>query len=84
MPGRRSGKKTYLLKFSVHWAGSENDRWENPGNWSCGIIPDANTDVIVDIGKVKLNSDVSVRSLTVKNGSNVSLSPGSNLTVSYK
>ncbi len=36
------------LKFAVTWKGSANAAWENPANWSCGILPDANTDVIID------------------------------------
>ena len=29
------------------WTGTINTAWENTGNWSCGNIPDANTEVII-------------------------------------
>lgn len=38
------------LTFVLEWKGSVNDAWENPLNWSCGVIPDENTDVIIQTG----------------------------------
>ncbi|MES2429311.1 MAG: CARDB domain-containing protein [Bacteroidota bacterium] len=39
-----------MLKFSVQWIGEVNNKWENPLNWNCGVLPDANTDVIINTG----------------------------------
>lgn len=36
------------LKFTINWTGVIDDAWENPANWSCGQVPDANTDVIIN------------------------------------
>lgn len=34
------------------WNGSVNSLWEESGNWECGIIPDASTDVLIPSGAV--------------------------------
>jgi hypothetical protein len=61
------------------WGGNVSAAWENPLNWSCGNVPDPTTDVIIDHGspyKPVINSNVTVKSLTAKNGVNVVVSPG--------
>ena len=40
------------LKITALWTGAANKDWENPGNWGCGTVPDANTDVYIYNGKV--------------------------------
>lgn len=74
----------FTLTFSNSWTGSVNTNWSNSGNWSCGNIPDANTDVVISSGTVVIDSDVTVRSLTVKTGANVAVNPGINLTVIHQ
>lgn len=32
------------------WTGSVNKDWENSGNWNCGMLPDATTEVIIEGG----------------------------------
>jgi uncharacterized repeat protein (TIGR01451 family) len=58
----------YQLKFGAIWTGSLSTAWENPGNWKCGVIPDANTDVTINTGTIIVNSNTAIRSLTVKPG----------------
>ena len=58
----------FSLKFSNIWTGAISSAWENPGNWSCGELPDSNTDVIINSNTINLNSIVSVKSLTIKPG----------------
>ncbi len=36
------------LFFTNQWIGSANTAWEDPLNWSCGIIPDENNDVLIN------------------------------------
>lgn len=55
----------YTLKFVDYWIGTVSNAWENPQNWSCGSLPDGNTDVIINTGSVILNSVQSVRSISV-------------------
>jgi hypothetical protein len=40
----------YTLKCQSTWTGTVNTAWENGANWSCGTVPDANTDVMINAG----------------------------------
>ena len=56
---------------------------ENPGNWSCGVIPDTNTDVIISSGTVILNSNTSVRTLSLGPSVSFTINPGFNLIITH-
>jgi hypothetical protein len=76
--------QVYTLKFTAAWEGTVSNAWENAANWSCGVLPDTNTDVILNAGKPnfpQLNSNRSVRSLIVNNGAIVTVKAGFNLTI---
>ncbi len=66
--------KTFTAKFSDMWTGAIDRAWENPKNWSCNILPDGNTDVIINSNNPPiLNSNASCKSLNLKSGSNATL-----------
>jgi hypothetical protein len=69
------------LKFASYWNGSVDRNWENPLNWSCGTVPDQDTDVYVTNGSVLLNSNRSCRSFTVWPGASVEVANGFALTI---
>ncbi|MBC7936264.1 MAG: M23 family metallopeptidase [Rhizobacter sp.] len=72
------------LKFETYWTGYKNNRWDEPANWSCGNIPDANTDVIVESGATsypEVNVNAFCRTLTTATGATVTVKPGVNLTI---
>ena len=72
------------LKFAATWKGTTSSLWNVASNWECGTIPDANTDVYVLPGAPNLpevNSNVSVRTLTIMNGATVTVNNGVQLTV---
>jgi hypothetical protein len=73
--------EVYKLKFIDSWIGSIDTSWENPGNWTCNNIPDSNTDVIIDSGTLVINSNVTIRSLTINPGGHVTVNPGFKLVV---
>ncbi len=76
--------ETFLLKFASTWTGSQSTAWETAGNWSCGAVPDANTDVYVNAGASNfplLNSTRSVRSVHLQNGSTMGVGSNQRLTV---
>jgi hypothetical protein len=76
------GKKVYYkIKFANNWNGNANTAWENASNWSCGSVPDSFTDVTITSGTVFLNTNATVRSLTVNPGASLIIAPGINLTV---
>jgi hypothetical protein len=75
------GKVTYRITFVNNWNSTSETAWENAANWSCGTLPDNNTDVVIKTGTLFLNSDATVRSLTVTEGATFNIAPGRHLTV---
>lgn len=69
------------LTFKNYWTGANDSNWNNAANWSCGKVPDANTDVIINSGNLIINSNVTVRSLAVKPGVNITVNTGFKLVV---
>lgn len=65
-----------FLKFTAKWTGNFSYVWETAGNWQCGQLPDENTDVLVDNGTPRTNSNVRIRSIVVKNGASVTVGAG--------
>ncbi|MBI3883134.1 MAG: carbohydrate-binding protein [Sphingobacteriales bacterium] len=71
------------IKFTETWTGAISTAWENAGNWSCGIVPDSNTDVIINSGSVIINSAASVRSLRLNPSVQLTLNTGNTLTITH-
>ncbi len=79
-----SYSNTFTLKFTDTWTGEGGTTaWENAANWSCGTLPDANTDVLINTGNVFLNSNTAVRSITIKPGATLTIGTGHNLTITH-
>ncbi len=73
---------SFALKFSNTWTGAGGTTaWEDAANWSCGVLPDANTDVIIPLGTAVLNSNTSCRSISVSGPASFTINAGFNLTV---
>ena len=76
---------TYLLKIINSWNGANDTNWENPLNWSCGQVPDANTDVLIKSGLTNyptINTNVVCRSIIASSGSVIQVNPGATLHLS--
>jgi hypothetical protein len=76
--------QVYTIKFTALWQGTVSNVWENTANWSCGILPDANTDVILSPGKPnfpQINSNVTIRTLKLNSGSSATVKTGFTLTI---
>jgi hypothetical protein len=74
----------FTLKFASNWSGTINSAWENSGNWSCGAVPDANTDVYISLGKPNypvLNSTRSVRSIHQQYGTTFTIATNQRFTI---
>jgi hypothetical protein len=71
------------LTFSNTWTGAIDDSWENIGNWSCGVLPDANTDVYINSGTVIVNSSPTIRSINLKTGVNFTVNSNFIFTVNH-
>lgn len=75
------GKVYYNITFANNWKSATDSAWENAANWSCGLLPDGNTDVVIKTGTVFLNSDATVRTLTLVAGVILNIAPGRHLTI---
>lgn len=73
--------EVYALKIQNTWTGTVNSQWENTANWSCGQLPDANTDVVISQGNVLVSSNATIRSLTIASGATLTVATGFQLTV---
>ena len=72
------------LQVANTWTGAVNNLWETAGNWSCGTVPDANTDVIINSGTPTISSNTATcRSIKVNAGANVNVMAGFKLTVTH-
>jgi hypothetical protein len=68
------------------WTGAVSTLWHVHGNWSEGIDPDANTDVIIETGKtVEINhtglNNAYANSITISGTSTITVKSGNNLTL---
>lgn len=78
--GVQSG--AYTIAFENRWSPTSGNNWENPANWFCGNIPDANTNVVIPANaNVIINSNIVIRSLKVNTGAVLNVSPGFTVTV---
>jgi hypothetical protein len=75
--------KVNQLKFAATWTGAVSNAWENPANWSCGRVPDQYTDVTINNSTVVISSNITIRSLRLNFGANVTVGAGYGLTVLY-
>ena len=73
----------YTLRIISYWNGSVDNRWEEPLNWSCGVIPDKYTDVYISSSKMKannfpeINSEASCRSIKISKTTSCRVKTGS-------
>lgn len=72
------------ITFKNKWIANTSGNWENNANWSCGTLPAANTDVIIESGNLVINSNVIVRSIRVMPGASLTVNAGYTLTVTNK
>ena len=71
------------LKFENIWTGAVSSAWENTANWSCGILPDGNTDIIINSGVVLLSGNGICRTIIVAPGANFTIAAGGTLTITH-
>ncbi|HSC55438.1 MAG TPA: IPT/TIG domain-containing protein [Phnomibacter sp.] len=82
-----NGGKLSVMRLIVNtsWTGSGGSGWENPANWSSGIVPTSSTSVTIPPGAtVVLNTSTTIHSLTVSPGSSLTVAAGSSILFSGK
>jgi len=86
-PGITIISSVKILKFENSWLGLNSSDWNDASNWSCNAIPNEGADVILNPGVPNMpvvNSNVTVRSLTVKQGATVTVTSGFKLEIKGK
>jgi hypothetical protein len=75
--------RSYTLRFLAYWIGAVSNAWENPANWHCGGLPDANTDVLIQCmyNSPVISSNASCRSLVMMNRQTLQIAPGYKLNI---
>lgn len=72
------------LKYEIRWSGTVDSLWTNTANWSCGILPDGNTDVIINsvVPHTPLvDGNAICRSLTANPEAAIKVKTGFNLNI---
>lgn len=67
-----------------YWNGSVSTAWENPANWDCGAVPDANTPVDISAPKPNypvISSMATCKSLNTSSGASVIIISGFQLDI---
>jgi photosystem II stability/assembly factor-like uncharacterized protein len=73
--------RNFSFRFYAKWTGAVDENWENGANWSCGVVPDLNTDVIIESGNVILNTTTTIRSLQVNPLAILNIAPNVTLDI---
>jgi hypothetical protein len=72
----------FMLKFTDTWTGVVDNAWENPANWSCGTVPDGQTDVFINAGGVVVvNSNITIATLNLNPSASLTVNPPYTLTL---
>lgn len=73
----------FVLTFVSTWTGADGESWNNPDNWSCGVVPDEFTDIIVNsiTRSPVIRINASCHSLTLNPGAIIAIAPNVNLTI---
>jgi hypothetical protein len=77
----------FTVSFVNVWNGNINNTWGNPSNWSCGIVPDAFTSVLIKEATPVypvISSNAACKSIDMATGSSLQVKTGSSLNVSGK
>lgn len=75
--------RIYQLQFVANFSGNVSTAWETPANWSCGAVPDINTDVLINIGNAVVNANGICRSVMVKPAATLTVNAGNILTIAH-
>jgi photosystem II stability/assembly factor-like uncharacterized protein len=75
--------RVFTFRFNATWTGAVDNNWENPANWSCGVVPDINTDVTITAGSVTINQSTTIRSLQINPAVSINVGAGVILNIRY-
>jgi len=78
-----TNSEAYTIHVENTWLGSVDASWANPANWSCGVVPDVNSEVLIPSGSVVVSSNATCKSITVSPNAHLTINPGVTLTVTH-
>ncbi len=71
----------FVLRIRNTWTGAVSTAWENPANWSCNVVPNSSSNVVINSGSVLINSAVTIRTLTLNPSAACTVLAGQSLVV---
>lgn len=84
-PGTKIDGTVFVATTSITWDGSEDNDWNNPDNWSGGVIPSSNDNVVItDVANdpiLSAGDHAAVNNLTVNSGAVLSVDSGGSLAI---
>ena len=74
---------TFTTVAISYWTGTVSSIWANPANWSTGITPTSQTDVVIAsvTNQPVIAADITINSLTINTGASLTVPSGIDLTV---
>lgn len=72
------------IKKTAYWNGSVDSTWSNPLNWSCGQVPDSQTEVIIPENITRrpfVNVNAACKKLFIRKNTQLIIVPGSNFNI---
>ena len=74
---------TITVNTTNSWIGGTNTLWNVASNWSCGVVPSQNSDVVITTGSYQpeVTASTTIASITVNSNATVLVQSGVNLTV---
>lgn len=97
IPGRLGGAKLkclvgmeqsepYQIQFSNYWLGGTSTNWHLPINWSCNLVPDENTNVVISsaIQNPNVSQNIRIKSLQIASGYTLQVADGVQIILTGK
>ncbi len=70
--------------LTAYWTGAVDNAWENPSNWSCGVVPNHETEVII-LGDgsfiPEINADAACKKLFLKKNATININTSRKLKI---
>jgi hypothetical protein len=78
--------RTITVTNTYTWTGTVSKEWSNPANWSCGNVPNANSDIVIHTSPNAPELDVnytlpSGKTLTITGTGSLTIAPTASLTI---
>ena len=78
-----SSSATVTVNNSTNWLGTQSTSWDDPANWSCGVVPTTDIDVTITAvtNQPIVSADAFAKTLTLQTGTTLAVQSNAALTV---